>query len=154
MLSAGLDIQAVRWNGVAQRGSLAWALLAVGAPRAIQGLDASAVRAINGGEDDRRAKFLLAALAGLGRISPEDASSLAESYIVPLGRQNSWTKALDRASQSGQAGTVALIAAAGMQTREWRYVPPESLYHIMVAFRRVGLEPEARMIAAEALSRS
>jgi len=154
MLSAGLDIQAVRWSNAAQRGSLAWALLAVGAPRAIEGLDASAVRAIDGGEEDRRAKFLLAALAGLGRISADDASSLAESYAVPLGRQTSWTRALDRAAQSGQPATVVLIAAAGMQTREWRYVPPESLYHIMLAFRRVGLEPEARMIAAEALSRS
>ncbi|UVO53455.1 hypothetical protein [Sphingomonas sp. SUN039] len=154
MLSAGLDIQAARWGSAAQRGSLAWALLAVGAPRAIQGLDASAVRAIDGGEEDRRAKFMLAALAGLGRISADDASSLAESYAVPLGRQTKWTQALDRAAKSGQAGTVVLIAAAGMQTREWQYVPPESLYHIVVAFRRVGLEPEARMIAAEALTRA
>jgi hypothetical protein len=154
MFSAGLDIQAVRWNTAAQRGSLAWALLAVGAPRSIGALDASSVRAIDGGEDDRKAKFMLAALAGLGRISAEDASGLAESYAVPLGRQTSWTRALERAAQSGQPGTVVLIAAAGMQTRDWRYVPPEALYHIMVAFRRVGLEPEARMIAAEALTRA
>jgi len=154
MLSAGLDIQAVRWSAAAQRGSLAWALLAVGAPRAIAGLDASAVRSIEGSEDDRRAKFMLAALAGLGRISDDDANSLAESYAVPLGRRNSWTQALARAAELDQPGTVVLIAAAGMQTRDWRYVPPETLYHIMQAFRRVGLEPEARMIAAEALARS
>jgi hypothetical protein len=154
MLSAGLDIQAARWNGAAQRGSLGWALLAVGAPRAAQALDASAVTSINAGEDDRRAKFMLAALAGLGRLSADDASSLAERYAVPLSRQTSWTRALDRAGRERQAGTVVLIAAAGMQTRDWRYVPPESLFHIIVAFRRVGLEPEARMIAAEALSRS
>ena len=97
---------------------------------------------------------MLAALAGLGRISAADASSLAESYAVPLGRTTSWTRALDRAAGSGQAATVVLLAAAGMQTREWRYVPPEALYHIVSAFRRVGLEPEARMIAAEALARS
>ena len=154
MMSAGLDIQAVRWRETAQRGSLAWALLAVGAPRAIQGLDASSVRSIDAGEEDRRAKFMLAALAGLGRISANDASNLAESYAVPLGRATSWTRALDRAVASGQAATVVLVAAAGMQTREWRYVPPEALYHIVSAFRRVGLEPEARMIAAEALARS
>ena len=154
MLSAGLDIQAARWNGAAQRGSLGWALLAVGAPRAAQALDASAVTSIDAGEDDRRAKFMLAALAGLGRLSADDASSLAERYAVPLSRQTSWTRALDRAGRERQAGTVVLIAAAGMQTRDWRYVPPESLFHIIVAFRRVGLEPEARMIAAEALSRS
>ena len=152
MMSAGLDIQAARWTP--ERGSLAWALLAVGAPRALEGLDDSAVNAIDGGEEDRRAKFMLAALAGLGRISAEDASRLAESYTVPLGRENNWTRALDRAAAARQPGTVVLIAAAGMQTREWRYVPPEALYRIVAAFRRVGLEPEARMIAAEALSRS
>ncbi len=154
MMSAGLDIQAARWAASAPRGSLAWALLAVGAPRALQGLDASAVTSIGAGEDDRRAKFMLAALAGLGRLSAEDASSLAEKYAVPLSRQTSWTRALDRAGRAREAGTVVLIAAAGMQTREWRYVPPEALFHIIVAFRRVGLEPEARMMAAEALSRS
>ncbi len=154
MMSAGLDIQATRWSAAAPRGSLAWALLAVGAPRALQGLDASAVTAISGGEDDRRAKFMLAALAGLGRLSAEDASNLAERYAVPLSRQNSWTRALDRAGRAHEPGAVVLIAAAGMQTRDWRYVPPEALFHIIVAFRRVGLEPEARMMAAEALSRS
>jgi len=154
MMSAGLDIQAARWSPAAPRGSLAWALLTVGAPRAVQGLDAAAVTSISAGEDDRRAKFMLAALAGLERLSAEDISSLAQRYAVPFGRQTSWTRALDRAGRARQAGTVVLIAAAGMQTRDWRYVPPESLFHIIVAFRRVGLEPEARMIAAEALSRS
>ncbi len=154
MMSAGLDIQAARWTAAAPRGSLAWALLAVGAPRALEGLDASAVTSIGAGEDDRRAKFMLAALAGLGRLSAEDASSLAERYAVPISRQTSWTRALDRAGRAREAGTVVLIAAAGMQTRDWRYVPPEALFHIIVAFRRVGLEPEARMMAAEALSRS
>jgi hypothetical protein len=40
-----------------------------------------------------------------------------------------------------------------MQTADWRGIPPEHLYHIVSALRRVGLEYEARMIAAEALSR-
>ena len=154
MMAAGLDIQAVRWSDVAARGSLAWAMLAVGAPRAMDGLNASAVRAIDAGEDDRRAKFMLAALAGLGRISADDASNLAESYAVPLGRESSWVRAIGRAADAGQPATVVLLAAAGMQTRDWQYVPPEALYHIVLAFRRVGLEPEARMIAAEALARS
>lgn len=152
MMAAGLDIQAARW--VPENGSLAWALLAVGAPQGPQGLGASAVRSIDGGDDDRRAKFMLAALAGLGRMSADDASSLAESYAVPLGRENSWTRALDRAADARQPATVVLIAAAGMQTRDWRYVPPEALYRIVSALRRVGMEPEARMIAAEALSRA
>ncbi len=46
-----------------------------------------------------------------------------------------------------------LLAAVGMQTRLWQGVPPEALYHIVTAMRAVGLEAEARMIAAEALAR-
>jgi len=41
----------------------------------------------------------------------------------------------------------------GMQTHDWRYVPPAHLYHVVAALRRTGNEPAARMIAAEALSR-
>jgi hypothetical protein len=40
-----------------------------------------------------------------------------------------------------------------MQTGGWIGVPPEHLYHVLSALRRVGLEYEARMIAAEALAR-
>lgn len=154
MLSAGLDIQATRWSAQAMRGSLGWALLAVGAPRAPAGLDASGVRSLAGGNGDRRNKLLLAGLAGLGRLPADIASSLAENYAVPLGKATSWTRALDRAAAAGEAGSVALIVAAGLQTRDWANVPPEHLYHIVAALRRVGFEPEARMIAAEALARS
>jgi hypothetical protein len=73
---------------------------------------------------------------------------------VPIGRQNSWTRALDRAVLERQQGTVAVLCAVGMQTNGWAYVPPAHLYRIVNALRRVGLEPEARMIAAEALARS
>ncbi len=154
MLSAGLDIQAARWSGLVTSGSIGWAQLAVGNPRPIMNVDAVAVRSVPGGEDDRRIKFLLAGLAGLGRLPSESVNELAERYAVPLGRATSWTRAIDRAAASGEAGTVVALAAAGMQTREWRYVPPEHLYHIISALRRVGLEPEARMIAAEALARA
>ena len=46
-----------------------------------------------------------------------------------------------------------LLAAIGMQTPQWRGVPPAMLYRIVSALRAVGLEGEARMIAAEALAR-
>ena len=49
---------------------------------------------------------------------------------------------------------VALIAAVGLQSEEWSGVPPYYLYHITRALRRAGLGAEARMIAAEAISRS
>ena len=154
MLSAGLDVQAQRWGRQVASGSLSWGLLAVGAPMVPSGITGAAVRAVPGGADDRTVKFLLSGLAGLGRLSADDASALAASYKVPLGRENSWTRALDRAVSAHAPSAVALIAAAGLQTREWRNVPPEHLYRIVSALRRVGLEPEARMIAAEAVARS
>lgn len=154
MMSAGLDIQAVRWANTVSSGSLGWAMLAVGAPRPMAGIDSSGVDSIAGGEDDRKKKFLLAGLAGLGRLPLDQANSLAQSYDVPIGRADSWTRAIDTAAASGERGTVILLAATGMQTREWRYVPPAYLYHIVAALRRVGLEPEARMIAVEALTRA
>ena len=48
---------------------------------------------------------------------------------------------------------MALLAAVGMQTSDWRGVPPAYLFRIVRALRTVGLEYEARMIAAEALAR-
>jgi hypothetical protein len=41
-----------------------------------------------------------------------------------------------------------------MQTTTWEGVPPVFLYHIIGALRRTGQEAAARMIAAEAISRS
>jgi hypothetical protein len=70
-----------------------------------------------------------------------------------LGRENRWTRMLERAVQRRQPGTVALLAGIGMQTGDWRGVPPEHLYRILSALRRVGLGYEARLIAAEAMAR-
>jgi hypothetical protein len=95
--------------------------------------------------------MLVAALGGLGRL--DGAEDMAADLGLDLGRQNRWTRLLDRAAQQGQQGTVVLLAAAGMQTGGWAGVPPEHLYRIVGALRRVGLEYEARMIAAEALAR-
>jgi hypothetical protein len=152
MMSAGLDIQAARWGNQAAGGSLAWAMLAVGAPRPLAGVNASAVQSAENGNG--RGRLLLAGLAGLGRLSGDDVNALAQRYAVPLGRQTSWTRALDRAVAAREPRTVVLVAAAGMQTTDWRGVPAENLYRIVAALRQVGLEPEARMIAAEALART
>ena len=152
MMSAGLDIQAARWADKAESGSLGWGMLAVGAPRPV--INATAGTISGFGERDEQRQFLFAGLAGLGRLPGNDIESLAETLAVPIGRQSSWTQALERAVQARQPGTVALLAAVGMQTPGWAYVPPAHLFHIVNALRRVGLEPEARMIAAEALARS
>ncbi len=152
MMSAGLDLQAARWADKVADGSLGWGMLAVGAPRAVFTIGAGDVRGFV--DSDINRQFLFAGLAGLGRLSRADVETLAETLAVPVGRQSSWTRALDRAVVARQPGTVALLAAVGMQTPGWAYVPPAHLFRIVDALRRVGMEPEARMIAAEALARS
>lgn len=138
MLSAGLDIQAARWGGRVEAGSLGWALLAVGSPRAPFTIEPKQVDGFDNGER------LGAGLSGLGRLPVAEA----------LTGQDSWTRALDRAVAAREPGTVALLAAVGMQTPRWSGVPAARLYRIVAALSAVGLEPEARMIAAEALTRT
>jgi hypothetical protein len=159
MLTAGLDDPVSKWGAVADQlddGDDGWALLAVGAPKRVVTISARRAGAYVGEQDEgsRKGAFLVAALAGLGRISAEDAQSLATDHKLPLGLQNSWTRAIDRAAAENQPATVSLLAAAGMQTLSWRAVHPAYLMHIVSALRRVGHEPEARMIAAEAITRA
>jgi hypothetical protein len=159
MLTAGFDDGVLKWGPVVEElddGDDAWALLAVGARRPVVTISTRRAGAYAGEQDEGSLKgaFLAAALAGLGRISMDDAQSLATDYELPLGLTNSWTRAIDRAAAANQPGTVALLAAAGLQTRSWSAVPPAYLLHIVAALRRVGLEPEARMIAAEAITRA
>jgi len=160
MLSAGFDIQAQRWASLVEaEGSAddAWALLAVGAPSRVVGISASKVEnyASGVGSDNAyKARLLIAALGGLGRLTPGELAQLGEDYELPLNTQNRYTRILDRAAARGEEGTVAVLAAAGMQTVAWKYVPPVYLYHIIAALKRTGNEPVARMIAAEAISRA
>jgi hypothetical protein len=158
MLSAGLDDEAARWSEIVAAGDaepLAGALLAVGAPRPT--VDAAAAieafQAADDSRDDRRTQLLVAGLAGLDRISADEASQLAAGLGMPIGREDLWTRALDAAVRARQPGTVALLAAVGMQAPDWSRVPPPYLFRIVRALRLSGLEYEARMIAAEALMR-
>ena len=48
---------------------------------------------------------------------------------------------------------VVLLAGVGMQGSGWDKMTPRHLYHIVSALAQVGLEAEARMIAAEAVAR-
>ncbi len=154
MLSAGLDVQAARWEKQVDEGSLAWALLAVGSPTKPGAIGASSVTGIDAGRTEKRAQFLLAGLAGLGRLTPDVASSIAEDLEVPLGRTTRWTKAIDRAAKAKEPATVAVLAALGLQADDWNGVSASNLYHVIAAYRQVGMEAEARMIAAEAVTRS
>ncbi|WP_338426315.1 hypothetical protein [Sphingopyxis kveilinensis] len=155
MLAAGYDMNARAWVPTVTAGSRAWGVLAVGAPRTLSGMGAGAVGRFAENDDSSdylRSKFLLAGLAGLGRLDANAAAAAAGDLDVDLARQTRWTRGIMAAAERREPGMVALLAAAGMQG-EWSKVPPYHLYHIVRALREVGLTAEARMIAAEALVR-
>ncbi len=161
MLAAGLDVQAARWAPLveASSGSLgdeAWALLAVGAPRRVVDLSAGRIESYGarlGPGRGLKVKMLIAALGGLGRIGQNDFIRLARDHELRIDERNAWVRLISEAATRGDAASVALLVATGMQTPDWRNMPPEHLYHIVAALRRIGQAPAARMIAAEALTR-
>jgi hypothetical protein len=159
MLAAGLDNEAAHWAATVggmsgAEADRAWGLLAVGSPYGEAGTRRfDGFRGSDDSEAKQRSRFLFAALAGLGRIPEGSQAGMAEQLGVPIGREDAWSRMLDTATKAGQPGTVVLLSAVGMQTHDWSGVPPEHLYRIVRAMRQVGLEFDARMIAAEALSR-
>lgn len=155
MLSAGFDQQAVRWAPIVDAGSLGWGLLATAAPAwrgSITEGELDDFRDNDDSDGDRRSKFLLAGLAGLGRIDGAAVSGFSETLATDVRRSTAWSRALAAAADRGESGTVVLLSAAGMQGDNWGAVPASHLYHIVRALNRVGLTAEARMIAAEAVS--
>lgn len=155
MLTAGLDRPALRWNSVVPAGSDGWAMLALADPRGRMASvgDVDGYAGSDNSQGQLKARMLLAGLAGLGRLSPGDAQSLGAALNVRFGEQTSWTRAISAAAERRDAGTVLVLMAIGMQTADWRGVPPETLFHGCAALRAVGMEGEARMIAAEAIAR-
>lgn len=155
MLTAGLDRDALAWRNVVDDGSLGWALVALAAP----GTNGAASESIEAFLDDddsagaRKSAFLVAGLAGLGKVSPGNAGALAERVGIDLARQTRWSRAIAQAAEVNNPALVALLAGLGMQGTSWKAMTPLHLYHITSALRRVGLEAEARMIAAEAVAR-
>ncbi|WP_299192198.1 hypothetical protein [uncultured Erythrobacter sp.] len=151
MLTAGLDRDAASWGSVVEEGSLGWALVAIANPDGgqVASADVSSFASDDESEEARKTAFLVAGLAGLGRMPAGDASG----YDVDLTRQTRWTRMIDRAAEVGNPAMVSLLAGLGMQGESWSQMTPLHLYHITSALRRVGLEAEARMIAAEAVAR-
>ncbi len=156
MLAAGMDGEAARWGAFVGDDQRAWAMLAVGAPDAAVDLSAGRIESFVGADDSAgriRARMLVAALVGLGKISDADAQRLASAAGLAIGEADPWANAIDMAARQRRPGTVALLAGLGMQTENWTSVPPQYLFRIVRALRAVGLEFEARMIAAEAMTR-
>ncbi|WOE74136.1 hypothetical protein [Alterisphingorhabdus coralli] len=157
MLSAGLDRNAVRWRSLVSQGSLAWGLIAVGQPSTGEQISETAMRSFadsDSSESYRKTAFLIAGLAGLGRTDTDAAEDLVAEYGYVLNKQSRWEKALNDAADTNNAALTVLTAAVGMQAQDWSGMSPAHLFHIVRALDKVGLEAEARMIAAEAVTRA
>jgi hypothetical protein len=161
MLAAGYDDAAARW--IPEIGGMddedadrCWAMLALASP-GIADVGTGRVAAFirrDKSQNHVRSAFLVAGLAGLGRLSADDANSLNRRFGLGLGRTSSWTRMIDSAAARGQAGTVLVLTGTGFQTPQFGEVPASHLYHAIAALNRTGQGFSARMIAAEALSRT
>jgi hypothetical protein len=161
MLAGGYDQAAARWVPVVnsmddEDADRCWAMLALGAPN-IADVGTGRINSFIRRDISKnrvRSALLVAGLAGLGRISTDTADTLNRRYDLSLGHVTSWTKIIDAAAARGQGGTVLVLTGTGFQTPLFDRVPPAHLYHAVSALNRTGLGFTARMIAAEALSRT
>jgi hypothetical protein len=156
MLAAGLDRNAMRWGTAVEEGSAAWALLALAQPNRRGNVSSGAVNRFiddDDSTDKRKSRFLVAGLAGLGRMDLDDAQSAARGLGASLANDSKWSRAIDRAGEYRNPALVALLAGLGMQGSGWDKMTARHLFHIVRALDRAGLSAEARMIAAEAVAR-
>ena len=163
MLAAGYDVAAARWANAlrgmdGETGDRVWAMLALSSPDG-RGIEISFSRIAGFVSRDKspgkaRSALLVAGLAGLGRINNNAVNTLNRRYGLGIGRQSSWTRMIDAAAGRGQSGSVLILAGTGLQTPSWSDVPGAHLYHAVAALKRTGQDFTARMIAAEALSRT
>lgn len=155
MLTAGLDRDAAAWSAFVEEGSLSWGLLALATPNAstasITGMDG--FLSSDSSEEQSKSAFLIAGLAGLGRLPSDDVTGYGAQIGVDFARQTRWTRMIDRAAEVNNKAMVVLLAGLGMQGESWTQMTPLHLYHLVAALNDVGLEAEARMIAAEAVAR-
>ncbi len=154
LLSAGLDTTAAQWLGSVDKGSLGWAMLAAGSPEWTNPVDYGDLDDFYDTVTDsnkEKAGLALAGLAGLGRVTPQGQADFEEKLGIKLAHNSNWSKAITQAATRGESGTVALLALAGMQGSTWTKIPAYQLYYITQSLKAVGLEAEARMIAAEAI---
>lgn len=156
MLSAGFERDALRWAGVVPQGSAGWAQLVFASPNRNTAVSTGAIDDFVGddaSDKKRKAQFLVAGLAGLGRIDADSASSYSSDLKMGLGGATRWTRAIDAAAAVDNQALVAFLAGLGMQGSDWQQMTPRHLFHIVRSLDRVGLSAEARMIAAEAVAR-
>jgi hypothetical protein len=147
----------MRWEQALPAGSEGWALLALAAPNRSTLVPAGAIDSFVDDDDSverRKSEYLVAGLAGLGRIDEATLATFSNRLDLDLARHSRWTELINAAADRNQPILVALLAGLGMQGSDWSAMNPRYLFTIVSALRRTGMEGEARMIAAEALARS
>lgn len=156
MLTAGLDADALSWASIVPQGSQGWALLALAQQQRPTPVTQSQLESFVGDDDSKdqlKSQFLLAGLAGLGRIENSTQTDVASNLGVDLLRETKWSKLISAAAEVNNPALVAYLAGVGMQGNGWDRMTARHLYHIVSALNRVGMSAEARMIAAEAVAR-
>jgi hypothetical protein len=161
MLAGGFDREAARWLPIIddmddQYADACWAMLALAAPASVP-VDVSNGRIVgfinrDDSEGKKRSALLVGALTGLGRIDEATAGRLNGRFGLRLERRSRWTGMMDGAAARGQGGTVAVLAALGLGTRNAAILPSTHMFHAVAGLKRTGQDFIARMIAAEALS--
>lgn len=118
------------------------------------GLVRAAFREMSQTDEDlarRRTRWLVAGLAGLGRIGGGQWDSLFEDFSVG-SKSDIYTETLETAANRGRKGEVAVLGALGLQGT-WAQVQPRDIRPVLSAYRDVGFGKEARMVAVEAYLR-
>lgn len=161
MMSAGLDRKAAGWGPVVsamspEKSDPAWAILAVGTQRVSVDLSADRLASVADRWSEnkpQKLRLLLAALAGLDRLRTEDQLKLLQDYQVGFDNRSNWARLLLRAADRKEPATVALLVSVGLQRTGWSGVSSAMFATMIRALHDVGLDGEARMIAAEAMTR-
>ncbi|RKF19326.1 hypothetical protein D6851_12795 [Altericroceibacterium spongiae] len=156
MLAAGLDRNAMRWGGTVSEGSEAWGLLAVAQPERSGTVSSGAVDSFideDSSAGQRKSRFLVAGLAGLGRLDNDDMAGFGENLGIDFNRESPWSRTITQAADYRNAALVAILAGLGMQGDGWDKMTARQLYLIVRSLDKAGLNAEARMIAAEAVAR-
>ena len=161
MMAAGLDRKAAGWAPVvsamsAEKADAAWAILAVGTPRISVDISADRLSGVAdrwGDENPHKLRLLLGALAGLDRMQTQEQMRLLVDHQVGFDNRSNWARMLLQAADRKEPATVALLVAAGLQKGSWARISPAMFATMIRALHDVGLDGEARMIAAEAMSR-
>ncbi|KKC25474.1 hypothetical protein [Sphingomonas sp. SRS2] len=161
MMSAGLDRKAAGWARVVssmspEKSDPAWAILAVGTPRVSVDLSADRLSGVAdrwAEEKPQKLRLLLGALAALDRLQTEEQLQLLVEYKVGFDNQSNWARMLLQAADRKETATVALLVAVGLQRTGWAGLSPAMFATMIRALNEAGMDGEARMIAAEAMSR-